>query len=210
MVAIIVFVPQWGWSLRAMFSPSVHENTQDLVAEEESLKAQLAQYQVVAEQLPNSLPNYARAMVYSRYPTNFRNELLIDAGAHEGISVGKAVVIQAATSSYVLIGRIQSVSNDMAVVQTVFDPAFKMPVRVGSHGYDGLLIGGVSPRVASILKKVAVQAGDIVVSADTVLPYGLPVAEVSNVAISSDNLFQDASLNFAYDINGVQTVLIAK
>lgn len=210
MGAVIVFIPQWGWRLRAMLSPNVYENERELTAQNEVLKAQLAKYQVVAAQLPNDLPNYGRAMVFSRYPTNFRNELLIDAGAREGIATGKAVVIQVATSSFVLIGRIQSVSGETAVVQTVFDPAFKMPVRIGSHGYDGLLVGGVYPKIASILKNILVQKGDIVTSADSALPYGLPVAEIGAVSVSSDNLFQEAALDFAYDVNGVQTVLVAK
>ena len=208
--AVIVFIPRWGWYLHAMFSPVVHQNPSDIVAENEELKAQLAQYQVIAEQLPHNAPNYVRAMVYSRYPTNFRNELLINAGARDGLAVGAAVFIQPASSSYVLIGKIQSIAVNAAVVQTVFDPAFKIPVRIGPHGYDGLLIGGVYPRVASILKNVMVNSGDVVASVDAALPYGMPVAEVESASMSSDNLFQEASLSFAYDINGVQTVLVTR
>ena len=149
-------------------------------------------------------------MVYARYPVNARSEFLIDAGTQDGIGIGKAVVIEAATSSYVLIGRVQSVANDTAVVQTVFDSAFRMPVRVGPHGYDGLLVGGVNPVVTSISKNVAVQMGNVVESADASSTYGLPIAEVGSVGATSDNLFQGASLIFAYDINGIQTVLVAR
>jgi cell shape-determining protein MreC len=212
MVAIIVFVPQWGWWLRAMLSPVAPSQgiSENAAAENLALMAQLAQYRTVAAQLPNAAPNYVRAMVYSRYPSDLRNEFLIDAGTDDGIGVGKAVVIQAATSSYVLVGKIQSVAADTAVVETVFDPSFRMPVRVGAHGYDGLLVGGVYPTVTSVLKGAAIQTGDVVVNAGASLPYGLPVAEIGNIGATPDNLFQGASLTFSYDVNGIQTVLVAQ
>jgi len=49
---------------------------------------------VVAAELPTSSPATIRAMVYSRYPMNFRNELLVNAGADEGVATGSAVMFQ--------------------------------------------------------------------------------------------------------------------
>ena len=149
-------------------------------------------------------------MVFSRYPANFRNELLISVGASDGVATDTAVVIEPATSSYVLIGRIKNVFDHTSLVQTVFDSGFKMPVRIGPHGYDALFVGGAIPEATSIQKSSRLNVGDVVIAADKGVPYGLPMAEVSGVSISADNLFEQAPLDFGYDIGSVQAVLGAE
>jgi cell shape-determining protein MreC len=216
LLLIIFFLPSLGWKIRAWLSPSAPQDANTLLTENVALKAQLAQYAAVARALPIVPQNYIPAVVYSRYPTNFRNELLVNAGSNEGVAAGRAVVIEAASSSpaieggYVFVGKVQAVFVNTALVSTVFDPGFRMPVRIGAKGYDALFAGGAEPEAMSILKSAAVAPGDIVVSADPAFPYGLAVAEVTNASLSSDNLFQEASLDFPYDINAIQAVLIEK
>jgi len=208
LLGLIFLAPSYGAAVRNWLSaaPAASSSVSpDLAAENEALKAQLATLQNVAAELPNASPGYLRAIVYSRYPFNFKNEFTVDAGASEGVATGKAVVFQG-----ILIGIVSQTFPHASLVQTVFDPGFKMPVRVGAHGYDGLLIGGASPVVASLIKTAKVAPGDVVVTAAQGLPYGLPVAVVQDASPSSDNLFEQASLNFAYDMNGVETVFIAK
>jgi rod shape-determining protein MreC len=144
-------------------------------------------------------------MVYSRYPMNFKNEILVDAGVDKGVVAGKAVLF-----GNIFIGKVIDVFPGSALVQTVFDGDFKMPVRVGSSGYDALCVGGVYPKAGSISKNASLANGDVVITADPNFPYGLPVGVVRDVSISADNLFEEATINFAYDINSIQTVLIAK
>ena len=209
----VVFEPSYGWKVRSFFTPTsgasssvTRGNAMDgLVAENDQLKAQLAELQGVAAELPTSTPNYLRAMVYSRYPLNFKNELFVDAGADDGVATGSAVVYQG-----LLIGRVVQTWPHYAAVQTVFDNDFRLPVRIGAGGYDGLLTGGSYPFVASIAKGSSVAAGDIVASAATGVPYALPVGEVQSTSTSPDNLFEQATIVFPYDINQVETVLIAK
>jgi cell shape-determining protein MreC len=216
LLLIIIFLPSIGWKLHSWLAPSIPQDNGGLAVENVALKAALAQYATVARALPDIPQNYIPAMVYSRYPTNFRSELLINAGTREGVTAGRAVVIEVATPAsaraglYVLIGKVQAAFGDTAVVQTVFDPAFRMPVRIGAKGYDALFAGGAAPKAASILKTASVQPGDVVSAADPALPYGLAVAEVAGVNISPDSLFQEAALNFQYDLNDIQAVLIQK
>jgi cell shape-determining protein MreC len=108
------------------------------------------------------------------------------------------------------VGRVIAVGSDYATVQTVFDNDFKMPVRVGSGGYDGLLTGGSYPFVASIAKKSSIGINDIIYTAAPGIPYALPVGEVQSTSTSADNLFEQATLVFPYDVNNIETVLIAK
>ncbi len=181
------------------------ESDPSLAAENEALKAKLAELQGVAAQLPQSFPGDIRAMVYSRYPLNFKNELLVNAGSNDGVAQGDAVIFQG-----IMIGSVEQVFSGSSLVRTVFDGSFKMPVRVGSGGYDALFVGGAYPEATSIQKSAPVEPGDIVYTAAPGFPYGLPVALVSATGTSADDLFLTASLSFAYDINSVETVLIVK
>ena len=175
------------------------------MAQNEALKAQLAELQSVATQLPSVPSNYLRAIVYSRYPLNFKNEILLNVGSNNSVVAGKAVVFQG-----ILIGAVEKVFPDSALVQTVFDSSFKMPVRVGPKGYDALFVGGALPKAVSIKKDAVLAPGDIVSAAASGFPYGIPVAVVVSTSTSPDNLFEEATLGFAYDVNAVQTVLVAR
>lgn len=202
----IIFVPSYGWRVRQFFAAPnvvVSSDNQQLAAENETLKAELAQLQSVQSQMPTSSPSAIRAMVYSQYPFNFKNELTVNAGANQGVALGSAVLFQG-----IFIGQVKAVWLDTATVQTIFDNGFKMPVRIGAHGYDGLLQGSSYPTVGSIAKTAAVNPGDIVYAAGAGVPYGLPIGEVAATSTSPDSLFEQASLNFTYDINSIQTVAI--
>jgi len=207
LIALIFLAPSYGWKLRTWLSPQSTGQADDpsLAAQNEALEAQIAQLESVVTELPTSTPDYVRAMVYSRYPLNFKNEILVNAGTNEGVAQGDAVVFQG-----ILIGTVENVFADSALVQTVFDSGFRIPVRVGTGGYDALFTGGTSPLAASIQKSAPVAADDIVYAAAPRLPYGLPMAVVESTTTSPDNLFEEANLSFAYDINAIETVLIAK
>ena len=204
---LIFFEPSYGWGLRTWLAPNNIISSDDpaLPAQNQTLQAELAQLQNIAAQIPQNSKNQIRAMVYSQYPFGFKNELLVNAGANEGVATGSAVTFQG-----VFVGSIVQAFSDSAVVQTVFDPTFKLPVRVGSTGADGLLVGGAYPKATSIAKTAAIANGDIIYTAAPGIPYALPVGIVNATDTSADNLFQEASLSFAYDINGVETVLIER
>jgi hypothetical protein len=42
------------------------------------------------------------------------------------------------------------------------------------------------------------------------MPYAMPVGEVGSIALTPDNLFEEASLAFPYDIGAIQAVEIVK
>jgi rod shape-determining protein MreC len=175
------------------------------IAQNETLQAEVAQLQVLQSQLPTSSVGYIRAMVYSRYPLNFKNEILVNVGSRNGVAVGAAATFQG-----ILIGQVQKVFSDYSIVQTVFDNGVKMPVRIGSTGADGLLQGSSYPTVGSINNAAPIMVGDIVYSAAPGLPYGLPIGTVATTSTSADSLFQQATLQFSYDINSIQTIFITQ
>lgn len=213
LLALIFFEPAYGWHVRQWLSESGNTMTPmqtqadqaNLAAQNEALQAQLSELQDIAAQIPQDSQGNIRAMVYAQYPFGFKNEVLVNAGSDSGVISGKAVTFQG-----VFIGTVTQVFPKSAIVQTVFDPGFKMPVRIGSRGVDGLLVGGAYPKADSIAKSASIEVGDVIYTDAPGLVYGLPVGVVNATDTSADNLFQEASLNFAYDINMVQTVLIEK
>ena len=212
LLVIIIFLPSVGWRVHAWLlppAPAVNSGT-NLIAQNQALEAQVAQYATMANALPVVPSSYVPAMVFSRYPENFRSELFLDVGSDEHIATGSAVVIEPATSSYILIGTVKNVFAHTALVETVFDPDFKMPVRIGTKGSDGLFVGGANPSVMSIQKSAVINPGDIVITADSAIPYGLPVAQVVSTSISPDSLFKQASLSFSYNIGSIQAVLVQR
>lgn len=204
---LIFFEPSYGWRLRSWLSPKLtaQGDAVTLAAQNEVLQAALAPLQSVADELPKNAEYETRAMVYVQYPFGFKNEMLVNAGSAQGVAVGKTVTFQG-----IFVGSVVQVFPNSAIVQTVFDPSFKMPVRIGKGGYDGLLVGGADPKATSIAKNSPLQSGDIIYTAAPGFPYGLPIGIVNATSTSVDNLFQETSLNFAYDINDVQTVLIER
>ena len=204
---LIFFEPAYGWRLRTLLGPRdiVSSDNAALPAQNQALQAQLAALQSVAAEIPQNPQNQIRAMVYSQYPFGFKNELLVNEGANDGVATGSAVTFQG-----IFVGTVIETFPDSAVVQTVFDPTFKLPVRIGSTSVDALLTGGSYPKATSIAKTAAIVNGDIIYTAAPGIPYGLPIAVVNTTNASADKLFQEASLNFAYDINSVDTVLIAR
>lgn len=205
LAVLIIFKPAYGWRLRALLAPNniVSSDNPTLPAQNQALAAQLAELQTIAAQLPQQPENEIRAMVYSQYPFGFKNQLLVNAGTDQGVATGSAVTFQG-----IFIGTVSRVFDDSAVIQTVFDPSFKMPVRIGAQGTDALLVGGSYPEAGSIAKNAPIAVNDIVYTAAPGLPYALPIASVAATSTSPDNLFEQASLQFAYDINSIQTVFI--
>jgi rod shape-determining protein MreC len=205
---LIFFKPYYGWEVRRFLAPSPAAqsgNSGNLALENEKLKAELVRLENIKSQFPDRAPGFIGAMIYSRYPMNFKNELLINAGANDGVSANKAVVVAG-----VLIGKVSEVFDSAALVQTVFDSRFQTAVRVGQGGAQALLKGGAMPKLSLIPLDSGASAGDIVYSASPEFPHGLPIGEIGAVSTSSDRLFREASLNFAYDINSVSAVLVAK
>ena len=206
---LIILAPSYGWRLRGFLTPAPATGStgdaSNLAAENASLKAQVAELTAIVGQASGTVPNTIRAMVYSRYPLNFKNEILVNAGSGAGVLPGKSVLYEGN-----LVGTVYQVFADGSIVQTVFDPGFRMPVRIGTSSIDALLQGGTEPMAVSIAKDSTVEPGDVIYAAAPGIPYGLPIGEVDTVSISANNLFQQATVNFAYDLNTIQTVLIEK
>lgn len=205
----IFFVPSTGKLVRDFlkegFGEKIESAAPNLFLENEILKSELAKFQIIKEQLPDWSPIYERASVYSVYPFTFKNELLINVGKQDGILGEEAVLFEG-----VLFGRVDKVWESVSLVKTVFDSSWQSAVRIGSSGTEALLQGGPNPTLALIEKDADISPGDIVYSADSHYPYALPIGEVKTVNFNQNQIFKETALNFGYNVNKIQTVLIAK
>jgi len=206
-IALMVLKPIYGWQLRALLAPPPinWEIESSARMENEKLKAELAVLQNVKAQLPERPEKSIRAIVYSRYPLNFKNELLVNVGVNENVLKGKAVMFGG-----MIIGKVSEVFEETALIETAFDDRFQLPVRIGRNGVQALFKGGSLPALELISPTAELQMGDIVYSAAADFPYGVPMGEVKDIRISDDNLFQTAVLDIPYDIGGINTVFIAE
>lgn len=222
---LLIFYPGLSWKIQAFFSPAKSPQSgeyQRIVLENESLNAEVAGLQQIKKNLPTSSDVLLPVFVYSRYPFNFKSELLVNAGADQGITIGQSAVIvpNNGTSSNpvrnyisngaspILVGKVEKVFENTSLIQTIFDSRFQSAVRIGKTGTDALLKGGNEPELSLIPKDAKIVNGDIVYSASPDFPYGLAIGNVNNVRISSDQLFQEAGVETNYNPNELQSLLI--
>lgn len=211
LLALVFLKPPVGWQVRDILVDGFWEDSSSngenpLVLENEILKAELVKLQNIKEQLGEWSSEYVPAMVYTRYPFNVKNEFLVSAGRDQGIRVGQAVIL----SEGVLIGRVEQVFKNTGLVRTIFDNQWRLSVRIGKDGAEGLLVGGGEPKVTLISKEINVQLKDVVYSVDPGFPYGLVLGEVIDVGLTKDQLFQEIKLGVGYDLGRARMVLILR
>jgi len=147
---------------------------------------------------------YLTAQVYSRYPFNDNQTLIIDIGSKDGVKVGWPVL---AAENY-LLGKIIKVKADVSEVRTIFSPDWKNEVKIGQAGTEAVLVGGRQPILDLIPADAKINPGDEIISASPDLPFGLFVGEVSEIIPQSATSLQQAKLRTGYDPNKLTRVFI--
>ena len=174
---------------------SLENQIKDLEAENLSLRARLLEQEVSSED---------QIKVFSTYPFNNRSEIAIDGGRNIGIEVKDVVV----TNGNILVGIVKSVSKSTSIVTTIFDPTFETPVRLGSSQIDALAVGGNILKVDLIPKDTEVKVGDLVVSADKDLPYGLTLGTINSIDEGKEDVFKSADISPGFEIKSLRNVSI--
>ncbi len=196
---------------KKLFNPAINEENKllDLQKENLILKEKLAELSGLDKflKLNNLTYKLKPAFIYSRYPFNLKNEILINLGEKDNVSVGKIVVLpQKDSSNFILVGKIQKVYKNFSLAQTVFDPNFKLAVKIGEKKYDGFFVGGPNPKINLIPADAQINIGDVVYSADSNLPYGIIVAEIFEIKNVQNSLFKEAVISIPYDLNKINLV----
>ena len=168
----------------------------------EELSRKLSEFRVGSAE---SKAKFVAGDVFSRYPLNLKDQLLVNVGSKDGVKLGGAAV-----SDGVLIGKVVGVSENSSVVQTVFDPNFNVSVRIGKSGIDALLKGGVEPKLTMIQKTSAAESGDAVYSASKDFQYGLPLGVLGQISPTAQNVFSEANLVLSYSPADLRYLFLEK
>ncbi len=175
-----------------------------LKRENENLRAEIQMLQSLMPRVQGINSSYLTAQVFSTYPFNVKSQITINAGENQGIKKMMAVTL----GENLLLGLVSDVFANYSVVETIFDPNFQLPVRVGETQIDGLFQGGNEPKMTLIEKSKLVKAGDVVYSASQEFPYGLKIGEINEIKESAAGVFKEAVLKMPFNVNELREVNI--
>lgn len=147
---------------------------------------------------------YFIAQIYSRYPFNNNQSLIIDAGSQAGVKVGWSVL---AAENY-LLGKIIKVRTNASEVRTIFSSDWRSAVKIGQAGVEAVLVGGRPPKLEFIPADAKISLDDEVFSASPDLPLNLFIGKVSEVISQPTTSLQQAKLKTDYDPNQLKKVFI--
>lgn len=176
-----------------------------LMLENQSLRAQLQQLKDGPALIEDDKRTYTKVPLYSTYPFNTSNKLLVATGEKSGVVVGAA----AFAAPDVFIGQVSSVENGKAVIRTIFDPGWELPVKIGEGNVDALLVGGQEPRLTLVSKRRPLIGGEPVILASRDFPYGLSLGTIAQIRQSKESLFLEGRLITPYTLSDLSELYIA-
>lgn len=181
----------------------------DLITPQYQLKAQIAELEqenadLKAQIFDQGIMPTSTVKVYSSYPFNNSQYIVLAAGSKEGVSVGDVVTY----GKNILVGKIQSVSLNESIAESIFNPNWEMSVRIGSQQVNSLFRGGIELDVTLIPKNTPVNIGDTVVTASQGFPYGLEVGTIQSVTDDVGTPYKHAVLTAPFKLQDLRDVSI--
>lgn len=123
--------------------------------------------------------NRKEANVYSNYPFNNKDALIIDFGKTDGARVGMPV-FGSGDFKNVLIGRIRAVKDKQSEVMTMFDSAWVSGIKISHNDSKAVLKGGVPPRLELVSGETEIKKGDVILNTSSEFPINAPVGVVAS------------------------------
>lgn len=194
---------------------NVMEQLRTLQAENSRLKAEVADYQQLREQIGSvsfksfyALP----ASISARPLDTFRSRYVINRGGADGIVPGAPVVIQEST----LIGFIAKVERHTAQVQLLLHPSTSITVETVAEEEDksgrGLLNGQhyTSLKLVTVPRDIQLKEGQpvVTVAKDNLVPQGLLIGTISVVRNQEEEAYQEADLSLPYQSDNLRAVSV--
>ncbi len=191
-----------GGSLLGQFSSALSGSNSGLLDELDQLRQENVSLKTMV--LEKNIMKPGTVAVYSTYPFNSKKDIAIASGSLDGAREGSVVT----WGDKVLIGKITSVSADSSVVSTIFDSSWEMAVRIGSSQINALFKGGTTPKVTLIPRDKEVRTGDLVLTANKDLPYGLEVGKIKDLSDTPGTPFREATLETEVQLSDLRYVTI--
>ena len=187
------------------------ELANDQTATVQALSEQAQSEQVLSQEHLDYLagiPSVA-AQVIDIGSANFEQSIEVNRGADDGVVVGQPVV-----SGGGLIGKVISVSTNLATVDLIDDPSFTVGVRVVRTGVVGAASGlgqGNPLQIEDVNVGAGVKRGDVLVTSGLQVEYfppGIPVGTVSSVSSPPGGLQLEISANPYANLVNLQFVRV--
>jgi len=204
----------------------------DLQAENESLKSQLAEAQAEArdeksaaeenERLRNLLDfkekhtdyELESAKIVARSASNWSSAYTIGKGSADGIKVGAPVI----TDTGVLTGTVKEVGTNWATVSTVIDAGTKIGATTSQSGSTGMIMGDYDLMKKGYAKLTYLPSDSQIFQGDTVLtsgvggafPEGLVVGTVDSVQTEAGGQVEYGLIKPSSDLNALVQVFVIK
>ena len=200
-----------------------------LEAENQVLKAQIAQMEDVARQadatarenerlrktikLQNAHESYVLqdAYIIGWSSTDFTSVLTVNRGSDAGIATNMCAV----TETGEVVGLVTQVGKNYAEIKTVLDSTLEISSTISSSGYNGMVKGGYMNGTEKLLKMDYLPSAaiirnnqQVVTSGSTVCPRGLIVGSVVDAGFEQTGVAKYALLKSAADIDSLEQIFI--
>ena len=200
-----------------------------LAAENEQLKAEIAQMEDVARQADavsrenerlrkqlNFLSTHESYKTVDAYiiawsSTDWTNTFTINRGTNAGIEENLCVI----TANGEVVGLVTEAGPNYAIVKTVLDSTLEISATITSSGYNGMVSGGYIDGHETFLKMeylpssaVIRNKDQVVTSGSTVYPKGLILGNVVDAGFEETGVAKFAVLDPAADINSMEQVFV--
>lgn len=152
------------------------------------------------------------AQVIGRSPDSWHKQIIISKGSDDGVLIGRGVLTEQG-----IIGQVSKTSPHSAIVQLIFNPDWRMGVKIARLGQYGVLNGNY-PGPASlqfITVDSQVQVGDEIVTSGVCIdtgncpyPENFPVGKVVEVRRDPNQVDLVVKVEFYEDLSGIREVFV--
>ena len=200
-----------------------------LAAENEQLKAEIAQMEDVARQadsvsrenerlralldLKSTHEDYVLvdAYIIAWSSTDWTNTFTINRGTDAGIQENMCAI----TANGEVVGLVTEAGPNYAIIKTVLDSTLEISATIASSGHNGMVSGGYIDGNETFLKMeylpssaVIRNKDQVVTSGSTVYPKGLILGNVVDAGFEETGVAKFAILDPAADISSMEQVFI--
>ena len=200
-----------------------------LAAENEQLKASIAQMEDVARQADATSRENQRLRALLEFKTthedyklvdsyiigwsssDFSNTFTINRGKDAGIDINMVAI----TENGEVVGLVTEAGPNYAVVKTVLDSTLEISATIASSGYNGMVSGGYIRGNDTLLQmnylpssSIIRNKDQVVTSGSTVYPRGLILGQVVDAGFEETGVAKYALLQPAADIEKLEQVFI--
>ena len=200
-----------------------------LAAENEQLKASIAQMEDVARQADATARENQRLRALLDFKTTHEDYVLVDSyiigwsssdfsntfTINRGTDAGIDINMVAITANGEVVGLVTEAGPNYAVVKTVLDSTLEISATIASSGYNGMVQGGYASGLEGLLRmnylpsSATIRNNDqVVTSGSTVYPRNLIIGHVVDAGFDDAGIAKYALLQPAADIRQVEQVFV--